>query len=386
MVALRPAPGHRASGWLAALLALVVSLGPVGQAMALTVTDVLGRTVELNGPARKVILGEGRFLAVLGVLGVERPLERVAGMMNEFRRFDPNGFEHYRRAFPEIDQVVTFGQTSEDSVSVEQAILAAPDVAIFGVDGHGPGASSRHIIDRLEAAGIPTVFIDFRQDPLGNTARSVAVVGKVLGLDAAADAFTAFYAQSLAAVTGPLTARPPADCPRVLLELRVDTERGCCITVAQGMFADLVTAAGGCNIAQGLLPGAVGELSLEHVMATAPEVYIGTAVGAPGEPSTGPARQIVLGAGVDQASARASLDQVLKRQGFVDMPAVVDGRAHALWHHFYNSPLNVYALQVIARWLHPERFADLDPDQTLARLLAGFGPVDLSGTYAISVR
>ena len=42
--------------------------------------------------------------------------------------------------------------------------------------------------------------------------------------------------------------------------------------------------------------------------------------------------------------------------------------------------------QALAGYDRPERFADLDPEHTLARLLAGFAPVDLAGTYAISNR
>lgn len=297
---------------LAIALCLIASQGLA----EIRVTDITGRTVVLDGPADKVILGEGRFLAILGVLGVERPLSRVAGMMNEFRRFDPTGFDRYRAAFPEIDRVPTFGQTSEQTVSVEQAILAQPDVAIFGVQGHGPGAASRHIIKRLQAAGIPTVFIDFRQQPLRNTSRSVAIVGRVLGLDAQAEAFTELYDAEVARVTERLATAPPARCPTVLLELRVDAQQPCCITISRGMFADMVKAAGGCNVAEGLLPGAVGELSLEHVIATEPEVYIGSAIGSAGTaPGQGPAR-IVLGAGVDSDTARASLDRVLQRDGF----------------------------------------------------------------------
>jgi iron complex transport system substrate-binding protein len=366
------------------LRALLVLAGLwTGPAAALTVTDILGREVELDGPAERVILGEGRFLAVLGVLGIEDPLARVAGMMNEFRRFDPAGFERYREAFPAIEEVPTFGQTSEQSVSVEQAILLGPDVAIFGIQGHGPGAHSRHIIDRLAAAGIPTVFIDFRQDPLGNTARSVEIVGQVLGREAAARAFAAMHRAGVAAVTDPLRERPPASCPSVLLDLRVDARQGCCLSVAEGLFADLVAAAGGCNIAEGLLPGAVGELSLEHVISSAPEVYIGTAIGAPGSAGAG---RIVLGSGVEPGTARGSLARALDRPGLAGLPAVTGARAHALWHHFYNSPLNVYALQRIAKWLHPERYAHLDPEATLQALLARFHPVDLTGTYATSLR
>ena len=375
---------RRRRSLFATLIGLFMLVG--GEVHALTVTDVLGREVHLPGPAKKVLLGEGRFLAVFGVLGVEKPLSRVAGMMNEFRRFDPGGFGRYRDAYPEIDTIPTFGQTSEQTVSVEQAILAGPDVAIFGVQGHGPGSRSRHIIDRLEAAGVPTVFIDFRQSPLKNTTKSVEVVARVLGLDDRAAAFSAFYSAEVARVTDSLNAAMPEHCPSVLLEMRVDVQQGCCVTISRGMFADLVETAGGCNVAKGLLPGAVGELSLEHVIASAPEVYIGTAIGSAGTREDPVPSRIVLGAGVDEETARASLDRVLQRNGFADMPAIVDGRAHALWHHFYNSPLNVYALQKIAQWLHPDLFKDLRPEETLARLIDGFRPVDLDGVYAISPR
>lgn len=378
---------HRISRIFPALQGLLaaMALGLTAlSAHALTVTDILDREIELEGPARKVILGEGRFLAVFGVLGVANPLERVAGMLDEFRRFDPLGFERYRAAFPDIDAVPTFGHTSEQSVSVEQAIALDPDVAIFGIEGHGPGVRSERIISQLEAAGIPSIFIDFRQNPLANTARSVEIVGKVLGLDARAGEFAAFYEREVARVTDRLAEDPPAHCPTVLLELHVGLAEGCCRTVADGLFADLVAAAGGCNIARGRLPGAVGELSLEYIIATGPEVYIGSAIGAPSGSMAGPGR-LLLGPGIDAATARESLAMALQRPGIGQLPAVRDGRAHAIWHHFYNSPLNVYALQKFARWLHPERFGDLEPEALLARLLGNFHPVELTGNYATTL-
>ena len=107
-------------------------------AKAQTVTDILGREVEINDQVGQVILGEGRFLAAFGVLGINSPLSRVAGMLNEFRKFDPASFGKYREAYPEIDFIPIFGQTSEDTVSIEKIISLKPDVAIFGVEGHGP--------------------------------------------------------------------------------------------------------------------------------------------------------------------------------------------------------------------------------------------------------
>jgi len=362
------------------LLILLSVIGAPGLAEALEVTDIAGRTVVLEGPAQRVLLGEGRFLAALGVIGIEEPLARVAGMLNEFRRYDPTGFAQYRKAFPEIDNVPSFGHTSADSASLEQAIALKPDAAIFSVFGHGPDQRSAHIVTALEAAGIPVVFVDFRQEPLGNTAASIRVIGRVLGEEEGAETFAAFHDAEVVRVTSRL-ATAGVTRPTVLLEGHVGLRPACCFTMAKGTLADLISAAGGANIADGKLPGPAGLLNLEYVIEAAPDIYVGTAVGAPDGAMAGAGR-IILGPTVGEQMARESLRKSLMRVGIESLPAVTTGRAYGIWHHFYNSPLNVYALQKFATWFHPDLFADLDPEATLAWMLARFGPVNLQGVYA----
>ena len=349
------------------------------------VTDLAGRNVTIAKPAQQVVLGEGRFLAVLGVLGVKDPISHVAGMMNEFKTFDPATYAIYRDAFPSIDEVPTFGHTSEQSVSVEKIILLNPDVAIFGLNGHGPGAESKHIIDKLEAAGIPVAFIDFRQDPINNSVKSVEVVGKLLGKDKAAQQYADLYNTELNKVTDVVSQLDKKDYASVLFELRASIDQPCCLSVAKGLFAEMAFVAGGHSIADGLLPGSVGQLNFEHVIESGVDVYIGTAIGSMRDLESGKrARRLILGTGVDSHSAKASLKALIHRQGFSHIPAVDNARAHSLWHHFYNSPLNIYAIQKMAKWFHPNLFRELDPEQALEQLLTKFDRVDLSGTYAIS--
>jgi iron complex transport system substrate-binding protein len=349
------------------------------------IIDVAGRTVILEKPATKVVLGEGRFFAVLGVLGIENPVSHVAGMMNEFKLYDPAGYQQYQTAFPDIDAIPTFGHTSEQSVSVEKIILLDPDVAIFGLNGHGPGARSKHITDRLEAAGIPIVFIDFRQDPINNTVKSVKIVGQVMGKDDAAEQYANLYKTELKKVTDGISTITESDYPSVLFELRADREQECCFTVAKGLFADMAEIAGGYSIAKDLLPGPVGQLSFEHVINSNFDVYIGSAIGSMLDPQTEKGYQrLLLGPGVDTTTAKAALDSIVSRPGFIEMPAVKYNRAHGIWHHFYNSPLNIYAVQKMAQWFHPELFSELEPEKMLDTLLDNFDKVDLSGTYAIS--
>jgi iron complex transport system substrate-binding protein len=287
-------------------------------AAPITVIDIAGRTVSLPAPAQKVVLGEGRFMTIFGVLGVADPVSRVAGMMNEFRLYDAAGFARYQRAFPVIDQIPNFGHTTEQSVSIEKILLLNPDVAIFGLDGHGPGAASTHIIQRLEAAKIPVLFIDFRVDPIGNTAKSVELVAKVLGLDAAGAAFRQFHEAELARISQRVAAIPVNQRPTVLFDLRVQGSEECCFTVGKGLFASMAEFVGARSLATNVMATPVGKLSKEFVLSTPFDVYVGTAVGGESDlAAKSPVfDRIVTGAGVTPEQARQSLRDVLAARGF----------------------------------------------------------------------
>ena len=106
-----------------------------------------------------------------------------------------------------------------------------------------------------------------------------------------------------------------------------------------------------------------------------PDVYIRTGNQKPG---------VMMGAGVDRATALASLKQVLTRPEFADLRALREGNVHGLWHDFYNSPYNILAIEALAKWVHPQKFTDLDPQLTLNELNQQFLDTPLAGQYWIS--
>ena len=120
------------------------------------------------------------------------------------------------------------------------------------------------------------LFVDFREQPLLNTPRSMALLGQALGREARAAAFNAAHAEALAAVRERL---PQGAAPKVFLHSRAGLGEGCCESMARGMFADLLAEAGGDNIARERLPGHAGTLSLELLLSQPPELYIASAVG-----------------------------------------------------------------------------------------------------------
>lgn len=359
-------------------LSLLVSVRPAVAEKAI-LTDVAGRAVEVEVPVRKMVLGEGRFLPILGILDKDDPVKWVAAMMGDFKRLDPTNYKTYREMYPALGDIPEVGVAGAPSFSSEQAIGAVPDVAIFGLgSGHGPSESHKEILDQLASAGIPVVVVDFRRDPLVNTPKSVELLGRLMGREKQAAAFLDFYRRNLQAVHGRLDG--VARKPEVFMDMRVGLRDTCCEASGNEMLGRFIDWAGGHNIVADKIPGTHGVVNPEYLIATQPDIYVATAIG--NYPVTDPAsNRVVLGVGVPRGVAVDTLRHAVARPIVSELTAVKSGRAFAIWHHFYNTPMNVVAVQAMAKWFHPDRFADLDPNATLAEFFERFQAVPLNGVY-----
>ncbi|MGL4437011.1 MAG: ABC transporter substrate-binding protein, partial [Giesbergeria sp.] len=221
-----------------------------------TVTDLAGRAVTLPTRIDRILLGEGRLLPVLGMLDPANPAQRLVAMMGDYETLDPAGYAQWQQKFPQLDKVARVGRAGSSSFSDELAIAQRPQLAVFGLSGgHGPSKGDREIVSRLEATGIAVVFVDFRQDPLKNTPLSIELLGKVLDRRERAQAFVAQWRSALDRVRSGLALVPAsARKPSVFLENRVGLADDCCATMV-GLVGLLLDAAGGANMARGLIPG-----------------------------------------------------------------------------------------------------------------------------------
>ena len=57
---------------------------------------------------------------------------------------------------------------------------------------------------------------------------------------------------------------------------------------------------------------------------------------------------------------------------------------YAVYKPFYNSPYNLVALEYFAKWIHPELFNDLNPEQTFEEMNKQLGDHDVKGIFGIS--
>ncbi len=361
---------------LLALVCVLATLSARAVAQPVTVTDVAGRTVTLAQPAQRILLAEGRQITALALLHPD-PVSLLAGWLGDFRRNDSESYALYRARFPAIDAVPVIGVGNDGSFAVEQAIAIKPDVAVLGVS-FAPGGRSNDVARQLEAAGIPVVFTDFFVNPFDNTIPSLRLLAQVIGRDAQADAYIAFYRAHMQRISDRLAGVKTR--PTILFETHAGVS-DCCHAPGAGNIGRFITFAGGDSISAQISKGPTAQLGLEYVLTRDPEVYVGT--GGAHLKATG---GLVIGPGFDRATILARLAAVVARPGFAELKAVRDKRVHGLFHNIMATPLNLLATEALARWLHPEAMKDVDPDATMAEINARFLAVPMQGIYWIDLK
>lgn len=367
--------------FLRALLLGLACLAGAAAAAPIQVTDVLGRTVVLPEPAHRVVLAQARHFQVLSLLAPD-PAALLAGWSDELRTsFEPD----YRAAlkrFPDLAQVAIVGRHSPDSFSVESTLALRPDLVVMTATfaglapGQAPGESP--LIGRLEAAGVPVIVIDFFLQPMENTIPSLRALGQAIGQPERTEAFIAFYQQHMRAVAERLADLPAGQRPPVFVHAHAGT-MDCCSSPGTGTFNDMISYAGGHNIGADVLKSATGKLNFEYINARAPQVYVATGTGS--QKGTG----LAIGAGVSEDDARASLTRLVEANHLGALPAVRSGNSHGIWHAFNDTPLHVVFIEALAHWIHPDRFADMDPAATLREINERFMAVPLEGTYLVNL-
>lgn len=359
---------------LQALLTALVLIAGLGAARAdVTVTDILGREVTLPAPARHIVLGEARHLTVLGLIH-DDPVALVSGW-RQARALDAPTLAAYRRKFPAIDQIVPVGAGNR-GISAEAIIALHPDLVVLTLVDQNDGAT-QIAARQIEAAGIPIAYVDFFSHPQENSIPSLRILGKLTGAETRAEEFAQFYETRLNRIRSRL-ADPGIARPRVFFHVHA-APTGCCATVGNGVFHDFITTAGGQNIGAETVGTMQGNVSLEYLIGADPDFYVAT-----GGTHMAQRGGLVLGSGVDAETAQASFQTMIATPGFSALRAVREGRAAGIWHMFNDSPAHIALIEYLAKSFHPDLFADVDPDATMAQVNARFSPVTVPGIWWVT--
>ena len=369
-----------------ALLALTGLVGLATEpalAEKAVITDVTGRRVELDLPAKRVLLGEARQVHVVAALKGDKTFETIVGWRDDLVKKDADTYVSYRDRFPDIEKLPRFGYVGNGTFDLEAAIALKPDVLTLNLESV-KAAEEASLLEKAEAAGIAVVYLDFRVDPERNTENSIALLGEIFGAEDRAKELTDYRRAQIARVTDRLAAAKPA-FPKVFIERSpgISGDVVCCRTFGPVNFGRMVELGGGHNIGSDVITGTFGDLNPEQLVLADPDHVIVTGANWAAESDVN--QFVNVGPAADPKAARQRLADLMQRPAFPGLKAVKQGQVHAVWHQFYGNPYDFVAIQQFAKWFHPELFADLDAEDTFRDFHQKFLPVAYRTGYFVSL-
>lgn len=360
------------AGFLCAL-ALIVSFSTSVQAATRTITDALGRKVEVKNNVERVVINFN-FEEFTAIAGVENWAKVVGMSRSLWEGWRPAIFSRYQAVIPNLAAMPEVGNTEENSLSVEKIIALKPDVffvAEWGFKALGPAEA------QLKAAGIPIVIIDYNAQILERHLASTRAIGTVMGTSQRAEELAALYEQSFNDIQARI-ARSKLAPQKVYVELGQAGAATYGNSYSNTMWGKIITTLKAVNIADGKLPGPWGPLNAETVLAENPDLIFIAG-------SSWINRPLAVKTGYDATPeiTRASLLPYAQRPGWSNLKAGQKGQIFAIEHGLSRTLFDFVAYQYIAKQLYPDAFADVDPDANFRAYHARYLPVGYSGTWMI---
>src|SRR5471032_334293 len=137
-------------------------------AQARTVVYRYGRTVEVPDHPQRIVLGESRMLYTLSLVQEGNPAKNIVGWPGDMQNLDPQSWQLYVKAFPEIATIPQLGKNNFTQFNAEKIIALKPDLVILPRYAKQQSDHDQ-MLDSLTQAGIAVIYVDLRVDQLNNT-------------------------------------------------------------------------------------------------------------------------------------------------------------------------------------------------------------------------
>jgi iron complex transport system substrate-binding protein len=341
------------------------------------ITDLAGRTVDVKCPVNRIVLGSARYLHEFAAVGGKEVFDKIVGWGSDLVKYDMDTYMKYTAAFPELTKIPDVGYSS--TRSVEKIIALKPEIAVFpfwSAADEGLLAD----IDKLDKAGIPSLFLDYWSEPYKRPVPSTLMIGTLLGKEERAREIVDFYNRQLDLVTERLL-KIEKQKPSVYVEVGSKGPSVYGNTYGNKGLGAVVVRAAGINIAEdntNLVTG-TKKINPEYLIDSNPDVIIIS--GSKWEKSDA----MQLGYFADPQISRKLLKSFLSRSGWNTLSAVKNNRVHSSFHGFSFRIFNYVGVQAFAKWIYPEEFKDVDPEANFREFHQRFLPIDFSGVWTISV-
>lgn len=354
-----------------AAAAIAVSFALPVRAENITLTDTMGRTVDVPENPQRILLGFyfEDFMAVASPEAYDRLVAISKDTWEGWRNLQ---WQTYAAAIPRLEQLADVGEIDSGTFSLEAAVAAQPDVAVLAAWQY---KTLGDVADRLEAAGVPIVVLDYNAQTVEKHVQSTEILGRLMGAKDRAERLAGEYAAAVADVQARLARLPEGAAPKVYVELArkgKDTVDNSYSGTQWGSVIDQLKAI---NIANGQISN-WGKLSPEYVLAQNPQVILLAGSGWAGRDQA-----VIMGPGVDSALTHDRMKAYLDRPGWSGLDAVKNDKVFGIYHGGNRTLYDYAFLQFLAKAMYPEHFSDLDPQAALDRFFDTYMPVEMNGTY-----
>ncbi|MEO9781045.1 MAG: ABC transporter substrate-binding protein [Sedimentitalea sp.] len=354
-----------------AAAAFAVTFAIPAWAENITLTDTMGRTVDVPEDPQRILLGFyfEDFMAVAGPEAYDRV---VAISKDTWAGWRSLQWQTYSDAIPRLEELTDVGEVEAGTFSLEAVIAAQPDVAVLAAWQY---KALGEIADRMEAAGIPIVVLDYNAQTVEMHVKSTELLGELMGAQERSKTLADEYATAVAEVESRLETLPEGAAPKVYVELGRKGMDSVDNSYAGTQWGSVIDQLGATNIANGQI-SSWGKLSPEYVLAQNPQVIL-----LAGSGWAGLDQAVVMGPGVDDALTHERMQAYLARPGWDGLDAVKTGKVFGIYHGGNRTLYDYAFLQFLAKAMYPEQFADIDPQASLDRFFATYMPIEFEGSY-----
>lgn len=361
-------------------VAITVAATPAqAQQRRQVVEDLANRKVSVNIPVKKAIItwsgSGGPFMTMSALLGKDVH-KYIAGWGNSLPRYRKDMYDTYVKAVPELANIPDVGRPDKDDFNVEKVIAANPDVAIFplgakaGVDG-GVGK-------KLEAAGIPIVYMDYHAETVANHRKSTLLLGQLFGKNKRARELADLYTNKRKQIDKRVAQARAAGKkpPKVYVEVGYKGPSVYGNTYSSKvMWGAVVGIAGGNNVA-GTKVAKYAPISPEFLLQAAPEVIILTGSYWPKSPDS-----LLMGYTANPQLVQQGLTAFSKRPGWNSFDAIKNKRLYAVHHGVGRELFDYTSMLAFAKFIYPEEFKDVNPHAELKAYFRKYMPYDFNGVW-----
>ncbi len=217
---------------------------------SITVVDHLGRTVDLPGPAQRVIGTHNPSMNMVVVLDGDG--SRIAGFGSK-----DMSYGLYEIIAPEIENVVQIGQGK--NLNMETVVSVNPDLLVIP-------ARFKDSIEDMDELGIPCIALDVEK--FDSIKSALTIVGKAIGQDERASELVGFFDEMLDKMKA--VAELAGEKPSVLMLSKSSPTAVSTDAMLQNL---MIESAGGINVTAGFKPDDLWtEVDIEQIIAWNPDV------------------------------------------------------------------------------------------------------------------